>query len=134
MNEPSPRRTSAEDSPETLPRRTARPSERVLSAEFRIDAGRQRLELGGELDLETAPRFDQAMTIALAAARPIVIDLTRLRFIDSSGLWAITRAHSVCRRRGVTLTIAPGDGQVREILEATGLADVLPCEGLDRPG
>ncbi|HXD53776.1 MAG TPA: STAS domain-containing protein [Solirubrobacteraceae bacterium] len=124
---------SAARSRETLPRSSASPSQRCLSAEFEQDEGRQRLALSGELDMATAPDFEQAMLRALGAKRPILLDLTRLSFIDSAGLWAITLGHTACRRRGIPLSIVPGVGAVREVFEATGLFDVLPFEDLGSP-
>ena len=124
---------SAARSRETLPRSSASPSQRSLSAEFEQEEGRQRLALSGELDMATAPDFEQAMLRALGAKRPILLDLTRLSFIDSAGLWAITLGHTACRRRGIALSIVPGVGAVREVFEATGLFDVLPFEDLGSP-
>lgn len=83
--------------------------------------------------MATAPDFEQAMLRALGAKRPILLDLTRLSFIDSAGLWAITLGHTACRRRGIPLSIVPGVGAVREVFEATGLFDVLPFEDLGSP-
>ena len=58
--------------------------------------------------------------------RPIVIDLSRLTFIDSSGLWAITLTQRICRKRGLGLLIKPGPERVQSVFEVTGLADLLP--------
>ena len=119
---------SAAHSRETLPRSSASPSQRALRTEIEQEQGRQRLMLSGELDMATAPDFERAMLRALGAKRPILLDLTRLSFIDSAGLWAITLGHTACRRRGIALSIASGVGAVRQVFEATGLFDVLPFE------
>jgi anti-sigma B factor antagonist len=52
-----------------------------------LDDGDARLVVAGELDLATAPRVAEAVDGALGrGARRVVIDLTRLTFLDSSGL------------------------------------------------
>ena len=97
------------------------------------DESSQRLALSGELDMATAPDFEEAMLRALSARRPIVLDLKRLSFIDSAGLWAVTLGHTACRRRGIALSIEPGTGPVRQVFEATGLFDVLPFADSPQP-
>ena len=49
-----------------------------------------------------------------------MIDLSRLTFIDSSGLWAITLTQRICRRRGLGLLIRPGPERVQSVFEVTG--------------
>jgi anti-anti-sigma factor len=44
------------------------------------------VELDGELDCQTAPELAEALLHAADGGRPVVVDLSRLRFIDSSGL------------------------------------------------
>jgi len=119
-------RRAATRSRETLPRSFAPSSQRGLQTLLHEDESSQRLTLSGELDMATAPDFEEAMLRALGARRPIVLDLRRLSFIDSAGLWAVTLGHTACRRRGIALSIELGSGSVRQVFEATGLFDVLP--------
>ena len=44
------------------------------------------VEVDGELDCQTAPELAEALQHAAGDGRPVVVDLSRLRFIDSSGL------------------------------------------------
>jgi anti-sigma B factor antagonist len=44
------------------------------------------IEVDGELDCQTAPELAEALQHATTDGRPVVVDLSRLRFIDSSGL------------------------------------------------
>src|SRR5690242_50489 len=44
------------------------------------------LTLAGELDLATAPALQERLDHAMRGKSAVVIDLSRLRFIDSSGL------------------------------------------------
>lgn len=80
----------------------------------------------GEFDSSALGQFEEALTELIEDERPIVIDLSRLTFIDSSGLWAITLTQRICRRRGLGLLIRPGPERVQSVFEVTGLADLLP--------
>ena len=62
----------------------------------------------------------------MTSERPIVIDLGRVTFIDSSGLWALILTQRICRQRGICLLLKPGPDSVQSVFEVTGLYDVLP--------
>lgn len=52
------------------------------------------LELSGELDLATAPTFgDEIEAAVVAGAEVILVDMTGLEFIDSTGIAVLVRAH-----------------------------------------
>jgi anti-sigma B factor antagonist len=55
----------------------------------------------------------------------LVLDLRKLKFLDSTGLRLILSAHSRARRCGRRLTIVPGSGAVRRIFRLTGMNDRL---------
>jgi anti-anti-sigma factor len=87
----------------------------------------------GELDAAALAELEQALADAITVGRPIEIDLRAASFIDSSALWAITVAHSVCRRRGIPICLRPGPRRVQQVFEVTGLYDLLPFLA-DEPG
>ncbi len=106
-----------------------------VDREFRIDHGCEgettTITPVGELDGASAIDFEEALSDVIAAGRPIVIDLRRLTFIDSSGLWAITLVHKTCKRRGISLCLLPGPEHVQNVFEITGLFDLLPFVAQD---
>lgn len=89
-------------------------------------AGAHVVAVAGELDLSTSPELDRALAEGGPGAR-VCLDLTRLRFIDSTGLAAIVRAHQSLVRAGGALAIATGSGprSVLRTFESTGLAGLL---------
>jgi anti-anti-sigma factor len=85
------------------------------------------LVLSGELDAGSIARLESAITRCTSAGTTaITLDLSRLSFIDSSGLWTITLARRWCEAHGRGFTLVPGPPQVQEVFEVTGLIDVLP--------
>lgn len=85
----------------------------------------------GELDLKSGPVLEAAITRCCAqGAHEITLDLTKLDFIDSCGLWTITSAKNWCDRQGLGFVLIAGAASVHEVFEATGLSDVLPFRPL----
>ncbi len=89
------------------------------------------VELGGELDISTADRLqDTVSRLCVAEGRSeLVIDLSRLAFIDSSGLAAMVYASRLCERYDCRLSVIRGPQSVHEVFELTGLTELLPFVG-----
>jgi anti-anti-sigma factor len=103
----------------------------VPDADFWIEehtdeTGRVRLGLVGELDIAGADQLQQHLRAVAQRGTPLVLDLRRLQFIDSSGLGELVRAVSDARREGRALeiddTLSP---QVRQVIELLELGQVL---------
>jgi anti-sigma B factor antagonist len=85
----------------------------------------QIIELIGELDLDGAPRLEQALREAEASdASSIVVDLGALDFIDSTGLRLLVMAAE--RSAGGRFSLLRGPKQVHRVFEITDLVDRLP--------
>jgi anti-sigma B factor antagonist len=86
------------------------------------------LWLAGEFDIACKPDFHAALD-ELVAGRPscVVVDLSELTFIDSSGLDALLAAWQRARGDGFELAIVPSPSEhVRRTLRISGLDEVLP--------
>ena len=84
------------------------------------------MALHGEVDVLTVERLRVALGGALAA-RPstIVVDLTGLTFIDSTGLGALIAGFQRARDAGVPFRLAHASEGVRQILVLSGLLEVV---------
>ena len=82
--------------------------------------------LDGELDFGTAFDVELRLEDAMRRTRHLIIDLSRLAFIDSTGLGVIVEANQRARREGVTLEILPGPRAVQQVFAVSGLLDALP--------
>ncbi|MDT0330719.1 STAS domain-containing protein [Nocardiopsis lambiniae] len=94
------------------------------------DAGRV-LALDGEIDLATENRFQDAVTEALVTQPDgrVVLDCADLRFIDSSGLRVLIRAHKTAREQRAVLAIASPIPRVMQTLRITALDTRIPVFG-----
>ena len=88
------------------------------------------VEVSGELDLLTEPTLIEAVRNALTGEAPsrAVIDLTRIEFIDSSGLRALLVCRGTAEERGVALSLVVGDGPVGRLLDLAGVTDWFSVE------
>ena len=84
------------------------------------------IELSGEVDLYTAPRFkDDLVALIETGVHDIVIDLSQVTFIDSTALGVIISGVKRMREREGRLAIVAGSRLVVRILDITGLDKVL---------
>ncbi len=84
------------------------------------------LELDGELDMVSTPLLRDALASAdVLASTMVVLDLRRLKFIDSTGLKAIFAGRNESRRRGRKFAVTPGSQQVERLLSVTRLGEHL---------
>jgi anti-sigma B factor antagonist len=97
----------------------------------RID-GYERLDVEGELDIATAPRMMAALNEAIAEMdTPLVVDLSGVVFMDSTGLALLMNARRRVTRLGQGFAIVcPGGpiSRVFEIADMVGRLGVFPDE------
>ncbi len=90
------------------------------------------IEVAGEWDLAGAPAVRHAIDRALThPAERVVLDLSRLTFMDSSGLHTtIELAHRLAAQ-DIGLVIVPGSPAVQRLFDLTGLTGRLSF--VDKP-
>jgi anti-sigma B factor antagonist len=80
----------------------------------------------GELDIDSAPAFRDAIVTAFAGARYVVVDLAQLTFLDSLGLGVLAAAQQRAAESGARFEIANPRDQARRLLELAGVDNVVP--------
>jgi anti-sigma B factor antagonist len=84
-------------------------------------------KLRGSLDLATAPSVRAALIEAAERGRhDIIVDLTKVEFLDSTGLGALIGAHRRALEHGGAVRLAVGEGAILRLLTITGLISVFP--------
>jgi anti-sigma B factor antagonist len=105
------------------------PAPGQLVVESRIDGDTLVVSLRGELDLTSAPEFERELEApAEPAPRRVVIDLSGLEFMDSTGLRALLAARDRVRNQGQQLILRRGSRQVQRVLELTKTLDAFEFE------
>jgi anti-sigma B factor antagonist len=81
----------------------------------------------GELDLATAGGVQRELKrVEASDARSIVVDLSGLTFMDSTGVRLVLSAHARSRTDSNRLTLVRGPAAVQRVLELCGVAGLLP--------
>ena len=83
--------------------------------------------LSGELDVAGASLLEHEMERVLADHEPatLVLDLSGLAFMDSTGLRLVVLADQQSRRRGHQLVLVRGSGDVHRVFEITRMTERL---------
>jgi anti-sigma B factor antagonist len=92
-----------------------------------IDADTHVIELGGEIDLYTAPEFKERMVQVIEEGKKqVIVDLSKATFIDSTTLGVLVGGVKRLRPAGGTLALVCSDQNIVKIFEITGLDRVFP--------
>jgi anti-sigma B factor antagonist len=97
-----------------------------LSLATRSVADHVVLEIGGEIDVYTAPRLRERLTEMLAAGeKHVVVDLGRVEFLDSTGLGVLVGTHRRLRASEGSLSLVCPHERLLKIFRITGLDTVF---------
>ncbi|HKP90650.1 MAG TPA: STAS domain-containing protein [Thermoleophilaceae bacterium] len=95
-----------------------------------IDAETHVIELGGEVDLYTAPEFKERLVQVIEdGKKQLVVDLSKATFIDSTTLGVLVGGVKRLRPSGGSLALVCTDQNISKIFEITGLDRVFPIHG-----
>jgi anti-sigma B factor antagonist len=90
------------------------------------DGGRTTLLISGELDVATAAELRGAGEQAIAAgSQTLVLDLSDVTFLDSSGLGALIAIRNASLAAGCALVLLHPSDRVNKVLELSGLTGVF---------
>jgi anti-sigma B factor antagonist len=86
------------------------------------------IRLAGEVDLALAEALAFVAEEATERASPIRVDVSQVRFIDSTGLSLIGRVAAVELRAGRRVRVEGADRRLRDLLRISGLSPVLDLD------
>jgi anti-anti-sigma factor len=95
------------------------------SVEESIDDETQLVAIHGDVDLRTARSFRAALDEAAQEGKPrLIVDMSEVPFMDSSGLAALIGAQKALRERTRLIVVCPA--KLRRIFEVTRV-DAFVC-------
>jgi anti-sigma B factor antagonist len=98
-----------------------------LSLMTRTVAEHTVLEVGGEVDVYTAPRLrERLLELIDGGSRKVVVDLGRVDFLDSTGLGVLVGALKRLRPAGGTFALVCDKEPLLKIFRITALDQVFP--------
>ena len=97
-----------------------------LAVERSRSDGYELLAVDGEIDIATAPRMIAALNEALAEIKtPLVVDLSSVVFMDSTGLALLINARRRVVRRGHGFAIVCPAGPIARVFEIADMVESL---------
>lgn len=106
-----------------------------LTVEHTGDGDRTVVRVAGDVDLTTAPGLRAGVIDLIEAGhRDVVMDMSKVRFCDSTGLSALIGIWHHARQAGGALGLAAVPGRLQRMLSMTGLDTVLPTYPADAAG
>ena len=97
-----------------------------LACTFRPLDGAVCLSVTGDLDLAGVPSFLGYLNRASDGGSNLIIDLSRLRYIDSSGINALLAVHKTFARAGRRIVLAAVSPRMLRVLKIISLEQILP--------
>jgi anti-anti-sigma factor len=102
-------------------------NQRSLTMHAYEEPDRYVLTLDGELDLGSVPAFEAAAARLSSMGRgELLVDISDVAFIDSTGIRAILTVKADCEQRSCGFTMTHGSEQTERVLELTRLLERLP--------
>lgn len=98
-----------------------------LDINIKRDGGAVEAVLAGRLDSNTAPELDAALKNNLVGATSLAFDLAEVGYVSSAGLRVLLAAFKTMSSQGTTV-LRNVTAPVKEVLDITGLSDILPIE------
>jgi anti-sigma B factor antagonist len=98
----------------------------ALVCTLREDDAATCLSVDGELDLASVASFLGYLKRAWDGGRHVIVDLQKLRYIDSSGINALLRARERYTRNGRRIVLADVPARIRRVLDIIAVEAVIP--------
>jgi anti-sigma B factor antagonist len=97
-----------------------------LSVGIRLVSAHAVVEVGGEVDVYTAPRLrDRLNEVVGSGQQHLVVDLTKVDFLDSTGLGVLVGAYRRLDRTGGSLVLVCPHEKLLKIFRIAGLESVF---------
>ncbi len=79
----------------------------------------------GDIDLETSPAARKALLECVGRGQPVLVDLTAVAYMDSSGVAALVESLQTARKNGGSLLLAGISDSTRRVLQLARLDKVF---------
>lgn len=98
-----------------------------LTLSTREEGGRTVVEVGGEIDVYTAPKLREQLVDLVAGGRyHLVVDMQGVDFLDSTGLGVLVGGLKRVRAHDGSLHLVCSQERILKIFRITGLTKVFP--------
>jgi anti-sigma B factor antagonist len=97
-----------------------------LVVRSKLAEGVRTISLSGELDVASAQMLEETLLEACSTgASEIVVDLSGVEFMDSTGLSAILKGKALCEAHACAYSLTPAQRPVERVFRTTGVRSRL---------
>lgn len=86
------------------------------------------LSVAGEVDVYTAPQLKEKLLSYCVDGNTITVDLTRVDYIDSTGLGVLISAYRMQKDTNGRLILTGMNARLKRLFQITGLSEVMEIE------
>ncbi len=96
-----------------------------MSGKIREESGKLVVTLEGEIDLDRAPEVRRLLLDCTERGRDVLVDLSAISYIDSSGIASLVEALQSAGRLGIALGLVAVSPQALRVFELARLDKVF---------
>ena len=96
-----------------------------MNIETRETGGAVVVALSGEVDLQHSPRLRKVLMDLLQLKRTVIVDMSAVAYIDSSGIASLVEAYQTARRQTGRFTLAAISAPAMRVLQLARLDRVF---------
>ena len=86
----------------------------------------QLVRLGGDVDLHSSPRAREAILGCLKQKAPLLVDLSAVSYMDSSGVASLVEGYQTAKKQGLEFALVAVAQSAMNVLKLARLDKVLP--------
>jgi len=103
-----------------------------MNYETREEQGALIVAFDGDVDLQSSPEARKALLEAVGRGMPVLVDLSQVGYIDSSGVASLVESFQAARKAGQNLVLISVSDGAKRVLELARLDKVFTiCDSLD---
>lgn len=100
---------------------------------FQEEVGCSVVDMWGEIDGALRPEASAAMACALDRDMPVIIDTSRVTFIDSTGIAFLVQLYTIGQEEGLQVSLRNPPSVVSDVLAMLGVDEFLTLQPLPVP-
>ena len=91
----------------------------------RDESGKSVVSFEGDVDLENSPTARKVLLDCVEQGRDVVVDMSAVNYIDSSGIASLVEAFQTARRKGTSFALAAVSASALRVFELARLDKVF---------
>ena len=91
-----------------------------------IAEGAVQVTLKGRFDIQGAAEIDLRFNAVIGSSRAVVVEMSEVTFLASMGIRTLVLGRKQLQRRGGNLVLLSPHPDAEQVLEMTGVTDLLP--------